>query len=389
MDSLYHRYRNPLVLIAVLLGQLLLLGYQVRGSHDMPLLRVWAVNAVTPVAVVLEALRTLSNRTIGDFIMLRGVREENRGLKQEISRLKLENQYLHNEISSADRARALTIFQTRTPSKTIAARVIGTGPGPTSKAVYVDRGTISGVQKGMAVVTPDGIVGKVAAAYSWASMVQLVLDPNFAASVISQKGRVRGIIHGQDGSNACRVDYVASEDKLETGEWFYTSGDDRVFPKGLPVGPVKSVSPGPQFKRVVVEPSGFQNGLEEVLIVIEAVHAAVPEDSSPSTKVYLAPPPPPEVTPDGAPQADGYAGTDADRLRRKYKAIGAAQGHAFGDTSAKPPDFNAPLPETPPPAQATGTPPEGGSAPVAAPAAKPPVRVSPPVPLPPSPDRRR
>jgi rod shape-determining protein MreC len=121
--------------------------------------------------------------------------------------------------------------------------VIATAAGASNTAVFVDRGSTSGVQKGMAVVTPDGIVGKVLAAYPTASQVLLVTDPSFAAGVVSQKNHVRGILKGMGHGN-CRVDYVQNEEKVETGEWFYTSGDDRIFPKGMPAGQVTAVRPG-------------------------------------------------------------------------------------------------------------------------------------------------
>ena len=73
------------------------------------------------------------------------------------------------------------------------------------------------------------------------------------------------------------VDYVQNEQKVEPGEWFYTSGDDRIFPKGLPVGEATVVRAGKSYKEIFVTPSGLQNGLEEVLIVIEGVHAPIPE----------------------------------------------------------------------------------------------------------------
>ena len=113
--------------------------------------------------------------------------------------------------------------------------------------------------RGMAVVTPDGIVGKVIAAYPTASEVMLITDPDFAAGVISQKTQVRGTLKGQ-GTPLCKVDYVPFEDKVEAGEWFYTSGDDRIFPRGFPVGVVKAVRPGQPFKEILVEPSGMQRG---------------------------------------------------------------------------------------------------------------------------------
>src|SRR5262249_12370922 len=147
------------------------------------------------------------------------------------------------------------------------------------------------------------------------------------------------------GYGVCRVDRVQTEEKVEQNEWFYTSGDDRVFPKGMPAGQVKVVRPGSPFQEIFVAPSGLQNGLEEVLIVLEGVHQQIPEMPNAATAVHLQSPPPPEPSsPAAAPSASSLPGTDADRLRDRYKAIGEAQGHKFGEglPGAKPPDFNAP-----------------------------------------------
>jgi rod shape-determining protein MreC len=124
----------------------------------------------------------------------------------------------------------------------VAARVIAAGAGANSKVVFVDRGSGSGMEKGMPVVTPDGIVGKVIAAYPTASEVMLITDPEFAAGVVSQKNHVVGTLKGQ-GHATCKVDYVPSEEKVEAGEMFFTSGDDRIFPKGFPVGVARVVRP--------------------------------------------------------------------------------------------------------------------------------------------------
>src|SRR6202162_4740262 len=173
----------------------------------------------------------------------------------------------------------------------IAARVIMTALGSSGTAVFVDRGTVAGVEKGMAVVTPDGIVGKVLAVYPNASLVLLVSDSVFAAGVVSQKNHVRGVLKGSGFGN-CRVDYVQPEEKVEVGEWFYTSGDDRIFPKGMPAGQVKSVRPGSPFQEITLGPSGVQNGIEEVLIVLEGVHQQIPEMPNASAAVHLQSPPP-------------------------------------------------------------------------------------------------
>jgi rod shape-determining protein MreC len=349
MDSLLNRYRNVTVLVLVIMAQLVLLAYQVKTGNDVRLIRVWAVTAVTPLARTLEGIRSGVTYFIGNYITLHDTRAQNRELREQLGKLKMENQFLRTELSTADRARALSVFQSRTQSRTLAARVVGTGAGAGSKVVFVDRGSASGVEKGMAVVTPDGIVGKVIAAFPLASEVELITDSTFAAGVISQKNRVHGVLRGQ-GSGTCRIDGVQNEEKVEIGEWFYTSGDDRVFPKGMPVGQVKVLRPGPQLQEIFLDPSGVQN-LEEVLIVLEGVHQMVPDAPSANAAVHLQSLPPPDPS---APQAPSTpvaagAGTDADRLRERYKALGEAQNHKFGEglPGSKPPDFNAPLPAKP------------------------------------------
>jgi rod shape-determining protein MreC len=352
MDSLLNRYRNVTVLVLVIMAQLVLLAYQVKSDNDVRLIRVWAVTAVMPLARTLEAVRSGVVGFVGNYITLHDTRDQNRQMHEELGRLKMENQFLRTELSTADRARALSVFQAHTQSRTLAARVIGAGAGAGSKVVFVDRGSSEGVEKGMAVVTPDGIVGKVLAAFPTASEVLLITDSTFAAGVISQKNHVHGILKGQ-GYGSCRVDGVQDEEKLEPGEWFYTSGDDRVFPKGMPVGQVKVVRHGSPFKEVLLDPSGMQNGLEDALIILEGVHQQIPELPNASPVVHLQSAPPADITGAAvsAPTPAVSLSTDADRLRERYKAIGAAQGHVFGEGApgSKPPDFNAPPPPKPVP----------------------------------------
>jgi rod shape-determining protein MreC len=193
----------------------------------------------------------------------------------------------------------------------------------------------------MAVVTPDGIVGKVVDAYPTSSLVMLITDPTFAAGVVSQKNRVHGTLKGL-GHAECLVDYVQNEEHVDIGEWFYTSGDDRIFPKGFPVGQVTAAPSGKTFKEIYVSPSGMQGGLEAVLIVLRGVHQEIPgaETASPAYSILPAPAEASAQTPEGAPQP-GVLATDADRLRAIYKEAGAEQKHTFGEgpPGTKPPDF--------------------------------------------------
>jgi rod shape-determining protein MreC len=377
MEFLLSRYRNLTILLIVIVAQLVLIAYQVKTNKNVPLIRIWAVSAVTPVEQALEFVRRNTIGRVEDYFVLLGVRSENERMRKEIGELKLQNNYLQNELTMADRVRALTSFQRHAPSKTLAAEIIGNGTGANSKVVFIDRGSASGVEAGMAVITPDGIVGKVLDAYPTASLVMLITDPTFAAGVVSQKNHVRGTLKGQ-GNSACIVDYVQNEQKVESGEWFYTSGEDRIFPKGLPVGKVDAVRNGKTFKEIYVSPSAFQNGVEEVLVVLEGVHQAIPDTlvASPGYKLLA---PPPDVAGQKAQAGDSSTSvlsTDADRLKQEYKATGEAQNHVYGEGApgSKPPDFTKlgtapavpPKPASAAPAGTAANPPKPSGAPASA-----------------------
>ncbi len=379
METLLNRYRNITVLLLVIFAQLILLAYQVKNDSDVRLIRVWAVTAVTPLARTIEGARGGTEGFLQNYVFLRDTHSENERMRTELGHLKLENQFLKTELATADRAKALQAFEQRSLSKMIAARVTATAAGASASAVFVDRGSTSGVEKGMGVVTPDGIVGKVLAAYPTASLVLLATDPSFAAGVVSQKNHVRGILKGMGHGN-CRVDYVQNEEKVETGEWFYTSGDDRIFPKGMAVGQVTAARPGNPFQEISLDPTGLAGGVEEVLIVMQGVHQEIPDLKTASQAVYVGPPPPagpndaqPASAQDASsPGANGapVLPTDADKIREHYKDVADAQGHKFGENppGSKPVDFNFQIkPGDKPPAAK----PVPSAKPPAAPAAKP------------------
>jgi rod shape-determining protein MreC len=196
----------------------------------------------------------------------------------------------------------------------------------------------------MAVITPDGIVGKVIDAYPTASQALLASDPGFAAGVVSQKNHVRGILRGI-GSGKCKVDNVQNEEKVDVGEMFFTSGDDRIFPRGMPVGKaavVQDGSPSP-FKDILIYPSGLQNGPEEVLIVLNGVHQDIPDEPSDNEeKIYLGSAAPPSKK-EFVSTIPGPT-TEADHIVERYKKIGDLEGHKFGEGNV--PNFNVPIPST-------------------------------------------
>jgi len=358
MEALLSRYRNLTVLLVVVVAQLLYLAYQVKTNRDERLIRVWAVTAVTPMAGIVEAVRHNTIGFLEDYFILLDVREQNRKLKADNDHLRMENTYFRNQLSTAEHARALTLFQAQSPSKTVAARVIGNSTVATAKAVFIDRGSTSGIENGMAVVTPEGVVGKVVAVYPLVSQVLLVTDPTFKVGVESQKGHIHGVL--DCGTGKCTVQEIQNEDRIDVGEEFFTSGEDRIFPRGFPVGTVVSAAPGQGMKDVKLNLSGAPGGAEEVLVVLRGVHRPIPSaPAEDSTRAAL--PAPPAETGDAVASASKPQ-TEADKIVQKYDSIGKQEGHVYGAVGSAIPNFNLK------PAAEAKSPVAGGTAAQAAPA---------------------
>jgi rod shape-determining protein MreC len=353
MESLLHRYRNITVLFVAIIAQIAGVAYQVRRDNDVPLLRIWAVSAVTPVASAIENLRSGTFGVFTDFFSAHGSRDQSRALKTERDRLLLENQFLKNELASAQRAGQLAGFEAHTPSKMIGARVIGATTGMGSRSILIDKGRVNGVRRGMAVVTAEGIVGRVMAEYPFASQVLSVTDAGFAAAVESQKNHTRGVLKGM-GSSSTKVDYVPDSQKVEKGETFFTSGDDRIFPRGMPVGKVISVEGGGAFQTIYVEPFGAEATPEEVFVIADPVHQEIPDAPPADAPVFMSP------DPKGAQAASGPEtpgkGTQADQIVEQYRKIGAAQNHVYGEgnVGSVAPNFNLKVPGVNAPVAAAG-----------------------------------
>ena len=382
MVELFTRYRNTSVLIGVLLLQLALLAYQVKRGDDVRLLHVWTAAAIAPVQKVMSTASRFVTSSWNDYVWLVDTRKENRRLRRQLDHLKLQHQRLQRSVGQFERGQVLRAYQESVLSTTVVSQVIGVGSNPNSKEIFLDLGTDAGVRAGMAVVTPDGIAGKVHAAHGGTSLVLLLNDPEAAVGVLLARSRARGVMKGT-GSGFCLIDYVGHDVEVRIGEKVYTSGDDRIYPKGLLVGTVTRLEQASEFQRIYVNPAAPLNRLEEVLVITSGVHQRLPSSTAPQPPGRLLPIPPGDFERSNPVESglmrnrkggealgfyqieDSGPGTvpratDADRLKQHYVRIGEAQGHRFGEAEpgSTAPDFNLqmvrplPLPSDPSTTQA-------------------------------------
>lgn len=299
MESFLSRYRNPLILLAVVLAQMLGLAVQVRrpasgrDSGQVRLIRYWAVGAISPFERVFLSVGHGIRHAWIDYLDLRHVRSENASLQTELNRMRLEQASLAESARQDLRLEKLLAFQQQYISKTVAAHVIGTSGTDMSRVLYIDKGSKDGLRPDLAVITPDGVVGKILDVFPHTAQVLEINDPSSGLGVILTKTRLRGILRG-DTAGQIEIVNVMPDEEISAGETVVTSGGDRIYPRGLSVGTVERVVKDPRrnpYVAVLVRPAVRLSRLDEVLVVTQTTDtmpAAMQQDLSTSEQSAAA-----------------------------------------------------------------------------------------------------
>lgn len=312
------RYRNVTILVAAIFLQIVGLAVQVKRrteGESTRLIRVWAVGVVTPLEEGVVRLETSTSGIWHNYFYLRGVRQQNRQLEQQLQQLQLDEVRLRQDAEQAHRLQALLGFKEQFIDKTLAAQVIATSGSEQSRTVYLDKGSEDGITQDMAVISADGIVGKVIQVFRHTSQVLLINDQASGVGTILEQSRLQGVLKGRPNGEVV-LDKIMSDEEVKLGDRVLTSGGDQIFPKGLPVGNVEKVTRGAEFLQVTVKPASALNHLEEVLIITKKAERE-PGVSTAGTPLRAADilaqrlPTVPDTPPPGAGRAKPLAATGA------------------------------------------------------------------------------
>jgi len=204
---------------------------------------------------------------LGGFLPGAGVRRENEELRREVERLRLEVQESREQVAAASRLERLLDFRTKTVFSMTAASVIGRDASGLYRTVLIDRGSADGLEHQQAVLSPDGVVGRVIKVFPRSALVLLVTDRSSGIDAIVQRTRDQGVVQG-GGGGGCVLKYLDRSAEVEVGDYVVTSGIGGRFPKGALIGQVSGVNQGGDlFQSVDVRPSAGLDRLEEVLVV--------------------------------------------------------------------------------------------------------------------------
>lgn len=221
-----------------------------------------------------------------EYVDLRRVRRDNQLLREEVRQLRVELGELRETALEHARLSRLLQLDERVETKAVVARVIGKDTTNWFRSILINIGTNRGIRRHMAVVTNEGLVGRVVEVTALSSRVQLITDPESAVGVLIQRSRAIGVAAGsQDG--AIRVEYLPLMADVAVGDRIITSGMGGIFPKGIPVGQVvRSSRPtnATLFQLIEAQPYTDFSSLEEVMVLTRPPASGLPwarEEPSP------------------------------------------------------------------------------------------------------------
>ena len=273
------RQRTGYLVLAVVLAHVILISAQVNAEPGASVLETVTFGAF---AEVQRLLTSGLDNVVGlwsGYVGLRDVREENVELNREIADLRLELQ-TQRALAQQTRSleRLLELRQT-VALPTLSARVIATDATPYFRTLTIDRGRQDGVRPDLAVIAPDGVVGRVVGSPGpRAAQVQLLIDRNAAAGALIERTRDSGVIVGTDDSTLLQLEYVSNLVDVRVGDEIVTSGIDGIYPKGFRIGVVNHVADGiGLYQQIRVSPVIEFSQIEDVLVVLDA--QVIPSDT--------------------------------------------------------------------------------------------------------------
>ncbi|OGC02646.1 MAG: rod shape-determining protein MreC [candidate division NC10 bacterium RIFCSPLOWO2_12_FULL_66_18] len=264
------RYRRATILTTTLVLSFLLMTLQVR--HETAVVSFTRQVLLFTVSPFIKLTAVTVQGVTGiwrDYVDLRGLQEENKGLQRETATQKRRIDQLEEQALETQRLQALLAMRQASRAEFLTARVIGKDATNWFKTILLDRGSLEGVRRNQPVLAPDGLVGRVVEVTPTSAKVQLLTDPVNAVGGLIQRTRVTGIVSGNLGAGA-RVRYLPLMADVVVGDQVVTSGMGGVFPKGIPIGRITAVDrrSGALFQEASLQSAVDLSRLEEVLILM-------------------------------------------------------------------------------------------------------------------------
>ena len=261
-------YRFYIALFAFILVPIVAIDTSTRAPRDYRFYDRVIVWVTAPIQAGISFSLEHVASSFQNYIFLLHTRQDNLALVDENRRLQNQIAGMRETQQENVRMKRLLNFEERFKLQTVVARVTAKDVSTEFRAIRINRGESSGIRKNMAVMTDEGIVGRVLKTTTDTADVVTVLDLLSAVDAIDERSRARGVLEGLT-DEVCQLRYTVRTDDIESGDILVSSGLGGIFPKGIPIGTVSRVN-RKQFgitQEVEVRPSADFNRLEEVMVI--------------------------------------------------------------------------------------------------------------------------
>ena len=259
---------RALALLGIVAGVcLLLLTLQMRG-HSVGASDALAL-VTTPIQTVLARVNRATLGVWGTYRDWKNVRAENRRLRDETQRLRVEALRVTETDAENQRLRRLLTLKESLPLETMAGEIIAREWGGWVRSLTINRGRGDTVARLTAVIAPDGLVGRIVDVRAGSSVVQVLTDPASTVGAHVVRTRTPGIIEGEP-RGTLRFKYMARDGSgIQVGDVVVTSGLGGLFPGGIPIGRVRTIDDrgSALFSYAQVTPAVDFARIDEVLLL--------------------------------------------------------------------------------------------------------------------------
>ncbi len=275
--SIFRRFRVSIFAVTFLTAALLTISSRINNVERLSFIDWVLLEITSPLQKAVMYSTDAIGSLIDSYVLLVNLKRENVALRRMVTELREENNLLREKAIANERLRNLLRFSKKIPRSMLPAQIIGIDPSSWFRTILIDKGTKHGVKRGVAVVSPEGIVGHVLQTSHHYAKVLLITDFNSSVDAIVQRSRAKGVVEG-NGENLCRLKYASRTQDIQLGDNVVTSGLGGRYPKGLMIGKISKIEKKSYglFQHAEIMLSVNFTKLEEVFVIAETQPPDIP-----------------------------------------------------------------------------------------------------------------
>lgn len=264
---------TPWLMLALLLGNFILMAYDARADNQQRVIRVWT----QAMANFVQSPVTYAGSAVSGFftsvVNMRSAQSENDKLKQEVQKLQVEVQTSKELSVENKRLKELLNLKDQSQYEIISAQVIGRDTSAWFDTAIINRGSLDGVKLNMPIVVDGGLVGRVTAVSPVTAQIDLITrDKSGMGAIVGELGESNalGVVRGTGKKDQLEMNYVPGYMPVKAGDVIYTTGQGGVYPPGLKLGEITEVRTGSATSphQIFIRPSAKISSMQEVAVLL-------------------------------------------------------------------------------------------------------------------------